>query len=155
MTDELHPEDLLAPAVAFLRNGPAVAPGLAERTRRRGRRRAIVRRTAGLGGLAAAVAVTAVILGDNDPPPGQITFALVAPGSTGVSLVGDFNDWERDRVRLHRVNGEWQVTLQLPPGRYRYSYLTDEGEWIADPDAPPALDEFGTPTSVITIPSET
>jgi hypothetical protein len=32
--------------------------------------------------------------------------------------------------------------------------VTDDGEWIADPAAPPALDEFGTPTSVITVPGE-
>jgi len=32
--------------------------------------------------------------------------------------------------------------------------VTDDGTWLADPDAPPALDEFGTPTSVVTVTSE-
>lgn len=156
MSDEhLHPDDPLTAAVSALRDTPGVAPGLVERTRHRARREARTRRV-GATAIAAVVLVTgALVLRPEPTPPGQVTFALVAPRSTGVSLVGDFNDWERDRVRLERVGGnQWRVTLKLPPGRYRYSYVTDEGEWLADPEAPPALDEFGTPTSVITIPSE-
>lgn len=156
MSDEhLHPDDPLTAAVSALRDTPGVAPGLADRTRRRARRQARARR-AGLAATAATVLLAAALaLRPDATPPGQVTFALVAPSSSGVSLVGDFNDWDRSRVRLERVSGnEWQVTLKLPPGRYRYSYVTDEGEWLADPEAPPAFDEFGTPTSVITIPSE-
>jgi hypothetical protein len=153
--DELPADDPLNPAVAALRQGVAVPAGLPERTRRRARRQAGIRW--GSGALAtAAVAVALVYSLPRATPPGQVTFALVAPASTGVSLVGDFNDWDRGRVRLERVRAdEWRVTLRLPPGRYRYSYVTDEGQWLADPDAPPAFDEFGTPTSVITVPSET
>lgn len=154
MNDELLPDDPLEPALAALRDGPAVAPGLVDRTRRRARRQATMRRASTAVGLATVVALAAIIFDRDTTPPGQVTFALVAPATSGVSLVGDFNDWDRDRVRLERVNGEWRVTLRLPPGRYRYSYLTDEGQWLADPEAPPAMDEFGTPTSVITIPSE-
>ena len=46
------------------------------------------------------------------------------------------------------------MKLKLPPGRYRFAYVTDEGDWLRDADAAPALDEFGTPTSVITVASE-
>ncbi len=155
MTDDLLPDDPLLRAVTALRQGERVPAGLAERTRRRARRQATVRRAAIAAGVTATIAAVVVIGPSDSTPPGQVTFALEAPTTSGVSLVGDFNDWDRDRVRLERVGGEWRVTLQLPPGRYRYSYVTDEGQWLSDPDAPPALDEFGAPTSVITIPSET
>jgi hypothetical protein len=53
-------------------------------------------------------------------------------------------------------DGEYKrtVTITLPPGRYRFAYETDEGQWLADAHAAPALDEFGTPTSVLTVPGE-
>lgn len=151
--DELHPGEPLAAAVGALREAPGVPAGLLDRARHRARRQRR-RRGAAATAIAAVLVVTALFARPERHPAGQVTFALSAPASNGVSLVGDFNDWERDRVRLERVGNEWRVTLKLPPGRYRYSYVTDEGEWLADPDAPPALDEFGTPTSVITISSE-
>lgn len=151
--DELNPNEPLSAAVAALRRGPDVAPGLVDRTRGLARRRQSTRRAVGSLGGVAALALAFLVITPRNAPAGQVTFALVAPASAGVSLVGDFNDWDRDRVRLQSVGkGEWRVTLKLPPGRYRYSYVTDEGTWLADPGAPPAFDEFGTPTSVVTIP---
>ncbi len=153
--DELHPNEKLHAAVTALRAAPHVAPGLAERTERRGRRQAARRRvavsTVSLG--VAALAIVAIIRPPQDDD--YVTFDLVAPASSGVSLVGDFTDWETDRVRLEPTgDNRWEVKLKLPPGRYRFAYVTDEGNWLADADAAPALDEFGTPTSVITVASE-
>jgi 1,4-alpha-glucan branching enzyme len=94
-----------------------------------------------------------VLLRPREAAAGQITFALVAPASAGISLVGDFTGWETDRVRLTRAGGDrWEVTLHLPPGRYRFAYVTDGGEWLPDPEAAPVPDDFGRPTSVLTVP---
>lgn len=151
--DELRPDEPLHSAVAALRATSPVVPGLAERTARRGRRQALTRRVTVSGVALAAVAVALVARGDRDD--GYTTFALVAPASSGVSLVGDFTDWETDRVRLEPAGGDrWEVKLKLPPGRYRFAYVTDEGNWLADASAPPALDDFGGPTSVVTVSSE-
>ncbi len=152
--DELDRHDPLHAAVAALRDGTAVASGLAARTRRRARRQVVRRWASGSVGIVATFCLGLVIARDGGTP-GQVTFALAAPSSAGISLVGDFNDWERDRIRLKPDGRDhWKVTVKLPPGRYRYSYVTDDGTWLADPEAPPALDEFGTPTSVLTVPSE-
>jgi hypothetical protein len=153
--DELHPNEKLHDAVAALRATPHVAPGLAERTVRRGRRQAARRRVgfSAVGLSVAALAAVAILRPPQDE--GYVTFALVAPASAGVSLVGDFTDWETDRVRLDPTgNNGWEVKLKLPPGRYRFAYVTDEGNWLADAKAPPALDDFGDPTSIITVSSE-
>jgi hypothetical protein len=153
--DELHPDEKLHRAVDALRATPVLAPGLAERTVRRGRKHA-ARRRLGISTVSlslAAFAVIAIVRPSEDD--GYETFALVAPSSAGVSLVGDFTDWETNRVRLEPTGDDrWEVKLKLPPGRYRFAYVTDEGDWVADPDAPPALDDFGGPTSMITVSSE-
>jgi hypothetical protein len=153
--DELHPDEPLQAAVAALRAAPALAPGLAGRTARRGRRQTAVRRVAMSGGVLSVMALAVLLVRRPPADEGFVTFALVAPASAGVSLVGDFTDWETDRVRLEPAGGDrWEVKLKLPPGRYRFAYVTDEGNWLADADAPPALDDFGGPTSMIMVSSE-
>lgn len=81
-------------------------------------------------------------------------FVLVAPAANSVAVVGDFNDWNLSAATpLTREAGDgvWWVTLPLPPGRYRYAYIVDGGTWRSDPDAPAADDEFGRPSSVVSI----
>jgi Carbohydrate-binding module 48 (Isoamylase N-terminal domain) len=83
-----------------------------------------------------------------------IQFVLVAPTATSVSLVGDFNDWDRSATPLVRSNGDglWSVTVPLETGRYRYSFLLDGTTWLQDPNGVPAIeDEFGRPNSVVTV----
>jgi hypothetical protein len=123
-----------------------------------------------VGGLAAALALAAgIALRDTRRgplPPSVIAgspvaasakpvrFQLVAPASTRVSVVGDFNDWDPQASPMVRANarGPWSVRLSLPPGRYRYTFLVDGKRWVPDPSEPPALgNDFDTPTSVITV----
>jgi hypothetical protein len=152
--DELRPDEPLHQAVTRLRATPRVAAGLPERTQRLGRRRALRRRVLGAGTTLGA-ALLAVVFARSRDHAGEVTFALESTSSSGVSLVGDFTDWETDRVRLEPDGHDrWKVTIKLPPGRYRFAYLTDEGEWLADASAAPVLDEFGSPTSVLTVPGE-
>lgn len=79
-------------------------------------------------------------------------FVLVAPQASTVALVGDFNDWDPARSPMRTAQGVWATTVPLAPGRYRYAFLVNGVEWRADPGAPAARDdEFGTPSSVITV----
>jgi hypothetical protein len=56
-------------------------------------------------------------------------------------------------MRPLRADGAvWSAVVPLPPGRYRYAFLVDGSQWLADPTAPRAFDdEFGTPSSVVTV----
>ncbi|MEZ4376889.1 MAG: glycogen-binding domain-containing protein [Gemmatimonadales bacterium] len=154
MTDELPPNDPLLGVVGALREGTAPRHGLVDRTRRRARRARLRARLSTAAGTLAIALVAVVLLRPREAAAGQITFALNVPASSGVSLVGDFTEWETDRVRLTPAGGDrWEVTLQLPPGRYRFAYVTDGGEWLPDPDAAPVPDDFGRPTSVLTVPT--
>ena len=84
--------------------------------------------------------------------PRTIEFVLRTAADSAVTLVGDFNDWDPRATPLHPgAGGVWTVTVPLHPGRYRYTFIVD-GSWRRDPAAPRALeDDFGTPTSVITV----
>jgi hypothetical protein len=84
--------------------------------------------------------------------PRTVAFVLRTSADSGVSLVGDFNNWDPRATPLHaNRDGVWTVTVPLRPGRYRYTFIVD-GTWRRDPAAPRALeDDFGQPTSVITI----
>jgi hypothetical protein len=48
------------------------------------------------------------------------------------SVVGEFNGWDPS---AHPLDGEGRATVVLPPGRYRFRYLTRCGQWFNDPAA--------------------
>lgn len=103
--------------------------------------------------LALAAGLGAVWLAVRAPDTTRpVRFTLRAPASTRVTLTGDFNDWNAGQLPLKARAGEWSVTLRLRPGRYRYAFVVDGARWVADPQGPTATDDdFGTPTSVITV----
>lgn len=113
------------------------------------------------GGLAAAAVLAAILImrpwgggGNQDAARDPFQFVLVAPRASSVALVGDFNDWDptRSPMRAAQGAGIWATSVPLAPGRYRYAFLVNGVEWRADPGAPAAHDdEFGTPSSVITV----
>jgi len=82
-------------------------------------------------------------------------FVLVAPYAARVTVVGDFNDWDAARTPMRPLRADgtvWTAVVPLAPGRYRYAFLVDGSQWLADPAAPVAFDdEYGTPSSVVTV----
>lgn len=103
--------------------------------------------------LALAAGLGAVWLAIRSPDTSRpVRFTLRAPASSRVTLTGDFNDWNAGQLSLQPRAGEWSVTLRLRPGRYRYAFVLDDARWVADPHGATATDDdFGTPTSVITV----
>lgn len=81
----------------------------------------------------------------------RVRFAVNLASGEQVALIGDFNDWNPAATPLRRERGGWSATLPLAPGRYRYAYVVDGRRLLADPSGPLADDEFGAPTSVITV----
>jgi 1,4-alpha-glucan branching enzyme len=60
----------------------------------------------------------------------KVSFILPRSGG-GVSVVGDFNDWDPLANPLRtRSNGTRSVVLTLPAGgRYAFRYLAEGGRW--------------------------
>ena len=105
--------------------------------------------------LAASIAIAVGVYRAGPPESGSrpVLLRLVAPASSQVAVVGDFNDWNPAANPLEPTGaGEWIVRLELRPGRYRYTFLVDGREWKSDPAEPPALDDdYGAPLSVLTV----
>lgn len=71
-----------------------------------------------------------------------------------VLLSGSFNSWAEPGYRMQRRDGEWRLSLHLPPGKYNYKFVAD-GAWILDPTNPFWEDnEYGTGNSFIWIEPE-
>jgi hypothetical protein len=71
----------------------------------------------------------------------KATFMLrgkAAPKARTVTIVGDFNNWDKDATPLKKLgDGNFAVTVELDAGKeYRFRYLIDgqrwENDWHAD-----------------------
>lgn len=82
----------------------------------------------------------------------EIVFRFYAPSAGRVQLAGDWpeNNWARGdgsageaAIGLMSDNdgdGMWEITVALPPGRYRYLFLVDEDTWHLDPGNPEEIE---------------
>jgi len=114
-------------------------------------------RAAAVAAIAVGVTLAASHLRSASPaaaPAHEVAFVLYAPGAASVAVAGDFNAWSKSATPLHPTGsgGAWVVTVPLAPGRYHYAFLVDGKRWVTDPGAAPAPgDDFGTPSSVMTV----
>lgn len=82
----------------------------------------------------------------------KVTFVLLEPDATCVSLCGEFNGWSPGAAPMKRhEDGHWETTVALAPGRHQYKFFVD-GEWIPDPLAREnVFNQHGTLNSVIEV----
>jgi len=80
----------------------------------------------------------------------SVEFTYHAPQARQVSVVGDFNNWDLQAVRMRKTpEGSWKASVTLNPGRYEYKYFAD-GAWVdGGPDAEKAQNAFGTDNLVV------
>lgn len=56
-----------------------------------------------------------------------VNFYCAAPQASNVNLVGDFNDWNRSSLPMHRrIDGWWFLQIALCHGHHRYFFLVDD-----------------------------
>ena len=71
-----------------------------------------------------------------------------------VSVVGDFNRWDRSTSPMTRSsdNATWSVIVPIVPGRHVYGYMVDDSLFTLDPRAPKVKDvDLGTEGSVVMV----
>jgi hypothetical protein len=70
-----------------------------------------------------------------------------------VSVVGDFNNWDRGTAPMKRSDdGTWSVIIPIVPGRHIYGYMVDDSVFTLDPRAPKVKDvDLGTEGSVVMV----
>ena len=71
-----------------------------------------------------------------------------------VSVVGDFNEWDRGNAPMTRArDGElWSVTIPILPGRHMYGFIVNDSLFMLDPREPVARDaNVGADRSVVIV----
>ncbi len=132
-----------APEVAF--------PPEPEPSRGRGRRLGIV------AGALAAAAMVLFFLRAPDPggPSGQTVsrrFVVYMPDARTAAITGSFNGWRPVPMAKAGPEGYWEISLELPPGEHRYSFLVDGTRRVADPTVwIREKDDFGSENSVLEV----
>lgn len=84
-----------------------------------------------------------------------VRFRCRAPGAGSVTLVGSFNDWNREADPLSDADGDgtWELTLALPSGMHRYMFLVDGHDWIRPEEAVMYEDDgFGLANGIVFVP---
>jgi len=64
-------------------------------------------------------------------PDGVLEFRFFRPCAQHISLVGDFNKWQKSFQMTRETDGWWTCRLRLAPGIYQFKYSVD-GEWFID-----------------------
>ncbi len=79
-------------------------------------------------------------------------FTLKADHAKSVYVTGSFNDWSLDdNCRLKQVNSQWEASIDLKPGVYKYQFIVD-GVWMEDPANPSKeRNSFGDVNSLIEV----
>ena len=110
-----------------------------------------------LGGFAAALALVTLFLWLRPQAPGPVfaeqhRFVVYLPESTQAQIIGTFTGWKPVALQPVGASGYWTLTLPVPAGEHRYSYLVENGRQIADPTVfAKEQDDFGGENSVIEV----
>jgi 1,4-alpha-glucan branching enzyme len=95
---------------------------------------------------------------------GGILFSYEAPSAKLVTLAGNFNNWGGtegggrydptiDPMSDADGDGIWTIVVPLPPGRYQYKFVIDNGNrWEKDPSNANTGTEGGIENSLIIVP---
>ena len=114
-----------------------------------------------LGALASAAAAAAIIIFLILSHPAQDMntshrFVIYRPDVTRAEIAGTFTDWQRVPMNRLGSSGYWDITMKLPFGEHRYTYILDGKKIIADPTVPAReFDDFGGKNSIISLESKT
>ncbi|HWH51731.1 MAG TPA: hypothetical protein VN651_09350 [Gemmatimonadaceae bacterium] len=107
---------------------------------------------AAVGSPVMTVAVNAARHASSAPIPHQ--FVLSVRGAKRVSVVGDFNEWNRASAPMTRsADGSlWSTTIPVLPGRHMYGYIVDDSLFMLDPSEPKGRDpDLGAEGSVVIV----
>lgn len=85
----------------------------------------------------------------------MVTLTYAGNGALqSVHVAGDFNAWSPTSHPLTYDESldVWRIQLPLKPGKYRYKFVLNEREWIADPQAEDfEIDPYGGKNSILVI----
>ncbi len=63
----------------------------------------------------------------------EVEFEFEDADAKKVSVVGSFNEWNKDASPMKLENGVWKCTLKLKPGKHEYQFVVNDTDWVVDP----------------------
>jgi hypothetical protein len=77
-------------------------------------------------------------------------FVIFQPEAQKAQIVGSFTGWQT--VPMRKSGGYFQVTMALPAGEHRFSYIIDGRQQVTDPTLPVhEPDDFGGENSILEV----
>jgi hypothetical protein len=103
-------------------------------------------------GLAAAAIVWLTFWPAHEQPLQPYRFVIYQPDAQDVELAGSFSSWKRIPLKHAGNSGYWEITLDLPEGDHRFSYIIEGSRRMADPTiAVRETDDFVGENSILTV----
>lgn len=104
---------------------------------------------------ALACIILFLVLTPPDPvrqPPQLNRFVIYQPNVNQVEITGSFTGWKRVPMIKIGASGYWEARFPLSEGEYRYTYIIEGSESVADPTVPATEeDDFGGMNSIIRV----
>jgi hypothetical protein len=103
-------------------------------------------------GLAAAAILFFIYWSPQEQPLRPYRFVIYQPDAKRVELAGSFSDWKKIPLKHAGNSGYWEITLDIPTGDHRFSYIIEGNRRLADPTIPVReTDDFGGENSILTV----
>ncbi len=101
-------------------------------------------------GLAAAVLALLFFWPAREVPAFQHRFVIYQPEARQVAIAGSFTGWDAISMQEVGNSGYWEITLKLPRGEHRFSYILDGMTRLPDPTVSTREhDDFGGENSIL------
>ena len=109
-----------------------------------------------IGIIAAGLATALIILYVSLPFQERLSiphrFVIYQPEVNKVELTGSFIDWQTRAMKRVGSSGYWAITLDLPEGEHRFSYILEGNQRLADPTIlSREYDDFGGENSILEV----
>jgi 1,4-alpha-glucan branching enzyme len=103
-------------------------------------------------GLAAAL----ILFFFTQPPKEQLSaahrFVIYQPGVEQVEITGSFTDWRTLPMNRAGTSDYWEITIDVPVGEHRFSYILEGDQQLADPTVlTREKDDFGGENSILEV----
>ncbi|MBU2614034.1 MAG: isoamylase early set domain-containing protein [Elusimicrobia bacterium] len=80
----------------------------------------------------------------------KVKFVVINRNAETISIVGDFNKWDKNANKLIKNGDKWLLEMNLRPGRYQYMFVVNGSDWVTDQKARETIDDgFGQSNSIL------
>ena len=103
-------------------------------------------------GLAAALILFFFIQPPKEPLSTAHRFVIYQPGVEQVEITGSFTDWRSLPMIRAGAGDYWEITIDVPVGEHRFSYILEGDQRLADPTILiREKDDFGGENSILEV----